>query len=155
MVRKIPAGSELTKFLSWSNLWRNGFQKIGLGDQPSSYQNEVLNIGFYYRKVFEISHILFSYLVSNTNINSQGRFAGLSLYVKKDGDIQGSTLYYKDGPQLPPLNFTTTCTKYGGHFIYYNERLNEVSYPKDYEVANVVTELCEVFVEGKLIEVEI
>lgn len=74
---------------------------------------------------------------------------------KKDGDIQGSTLYYKDGPQLPPLNFTTTCTKYGGHFIYYNERLNEVSYPKDYEVANVVTELCEVFVEGKLIEVEI
>lgn len=69
--------------MSWSNLWRNGFQKIGLGDQPSSYQNEVLNIGFYYRKVFEISHILFSYLVSYTNINSQGRFAGLSLYVKK------------------------------------------------------------------------
>lgn len=79
----------------------------------------------------------------------KGRFAGFSLYVSRNGYIQSSTLCYKDGPELPPLNFTTTCIEYGRYIIYYNERLNGVSYPKDYEVTNVFTELCEVSVNGK------
>lgn len=29
------------------------------------------------------------------------RFAGFSLYVSNTGDIQGSTLCYKDRPKLP------------------------------------------------------
>nr|XP_034321721.1 multiple epidermal growth factor-like domains protein 10 [Crassostrea gigas] len=78
----------------------------------------------------------------------KGRFAGFSVYVSKHGDIRGSTLCYKDGPQLPPLNFTTICAEYGRYVIYYNERLNGVSYPEEYEVKNVFTELCEVSVEG-------
>lgn len=82
-------------------------------------------------------------------MRQQGRFAGFSLYISNSGDIQRSTLCYKDGPQLPPLIFTTICAEYGRYVIYYNERTSGVSYPKDYEVTNVFTELCEVSVEGK------
>nr|XP_034321059.1 multiple epidermal growth factor-like domains protein 6 isoform X2 [Crassostrea gigas] len=82
-------------------------------------------------------------------VNRQrGRFAGFSLYVSVTGDIQGSILCYKDGPQLPPLNFTTTCTEHGRYIIFYNERLDGAKYPAEYETANVYTELCEVVVQG-------
>lgn len=56
---------------------------------------------------------------------------------------------YKDGPQLPPLNFTCTCTNYGRHVIFYNERLTGVTYPDGYEDSTMYTELCEVIVKGK------
>lgn len=65
------------------------------------------------------------------------------------GYKSGSTLCYKDGPELPPLNFTTTCTEYGRYVIFYNERFIGATYPKNYEVENVFTELCEVTVLGK------
>lgn len=64
------------------------------------------------------------------------------------GVIQGSTLCFKDGLQLPPLDFTTTCTKSGRYVIFYNERLDGITYPEGYEIANVITELCEVEVQG-------
>lgn len=83
----------------------------------------------------------------------RGRFAGFSLYVSNTDvastvGIQGSTLCYKNGPQLPPLNFTTTCITYGRYVIFYNERLDGVMYPAVYESVNVITELCEVIVQG-------
>lgn len=82
----------------------------------------------------------------------RGRFAGFSLYISNTsvsttGDIQSSILCYKDGPELPPLNFTTKCVEQGRYIIFYNERLEEVIYPKEYE-SIVITELCEVIVEG-------
>lgn len=55
---------------------------------------------------------------------------------------------YKDGTQLPPLNITITCSEYGRYVIFYNERLVGNIYPAGYELVNVVTELCEVVVEG-------
>lgn len=59
---------------------------------------------------------------------------------------------YKSGHQLPPLNFTATLMKYGRFVIFYNERLDEVAYPEEYEnAATVFTELCEVIVYGKQI----
>lgn len=84
----------------------------------------------------------------------RGRFAGFSLYVSNTdvstaADIKASTLCYKDGPQLPPLNFTTVCTESARYVIFYNERLYGVVYPKGYIIVNVVTELCEVIVQGK------
>lgn len=82
----------------------------------------------------------------------RGRFAGFSLYVSNTDDIQGSTLCYKNGPQLPPLKFTTTCPKYGRYVIFYNERLDGVAYPKEYEVQSIATELCEVIVKGKTLK---
>lgn len=66
------------------------------------------------------------------------------------GDIQGSTLCFKDGPQLPHLNFTATCTEHGRFVIFYNERLDEVTYPVEYETSSVNAELCEVRVLGKV-----
>lgn len=71
------------------------------------------------------------------------------MFVSKTGDIQGATLCYKNGPQLPPLNFTTICTESGRYVIFYNERLDGVTYPDGYEVITVFTELCEVTVQGK------
>ena len=59
------------------------------------------------------------------------------------------SLCYKDGPQLPPLNITTTCISSGRYVIFFNERINGVTYPVEYQFENVYTELCEVTVNGK------
>lgn len=84
-------------------------------------------------------------------MRQRGRFAGFSVFVSKTGDIEGATLCYKNGPQLPPLNFTSICTESGRYVIFYNERLDRVTYPDGYEVSPVHTELCEVTVQGKTI----
>lgn len=86
----------------------------------------------------------------------RGRFAGFSLYVSNTdvsttSDIKHSILCYKDGPELPSLNFTTTCSERGRYVIFYNERLVGVDYPVNYVPAVVFTELCEVVVQGKSI----
>lgn len=90
------------------------------------------------------------------DMRQRGRFAGFSLYVSNtdassNADIKGSNICYKNGPQLPTLNFTKLCTEPGRYVIFYNERLNGVTYPTGYEVTNVVTELCEVTVQGTCI----
>lgn len=87
-------------------------------------------------------------------IRQRGRFTGFSLFVSQTGAIQGATLWYKDGPELPPLNFTYICTETGRFVIYYNERLEGVAYPEGYEFDNVFTELCEVSVQGTYIKRE-
>nr|XP_022305773.1 multiple epidermal growth factor-like domains protein 10 [Crassostrea virginica] len=76
----------------------------------------------------------------------RGRFAGFSLYISNNGDMDSSSLCYKDGPQLPFLNFTTTCIRYGRYVTFYNERLDRTTYPEVYELF-VYTELCEVIVQ--------
>lgn len=96
------------------------------------------------------------YSMFRADIRQRGRFAGFSLYVSETdvssiADIKGSTLCYKDGPELPTLNFTTICTKFGRYVLFYNERLKEVEYPDTYPLTNVVTELCEVAVQGSSI----
>lgn len=66
------------------------------------------------------------------------------------GDILGSTLCYKDGPHLPPLNFSTVCIEHGRYVIFYNERLDGVIYQDGYELQTVFTEFCEVIIQGTL-----
>lgn len=78
----------------------------------------------------------------------RGRFAGFSMYVSNNGGIEGSNMCYKDETQLPPLNFTTTCTVYGRYVIFYNERIEGVRYPDGYQLSIAYTELCEVTVKG-------
>lgn len=87
-------------------------------------------------------------LLDFTN-RQRGRFAGFSLYVSDTGEIQGSTLCYKNSSQLPPLNFTTTCIDNKRYVIFYNERIDRNTYPEGYDVLGVFTELCEVIVQGK------
>ena len=82
-------------------------------------------------------------------IRQRGRFAGYSLFVSNNGSINSSNLCYKDGPQLPPLNFTTTCISSGRYVIFHNERLDGVTYPEGYQINVVYTELCEVIVHGR------
>lgn len=79
----------------------------------------------------------------------RGRFAGFSLFVSNTGEIHNALLCYKNRHQLPPLNFTTVCTESGRYVIFYNERLDGGDYPDEYEDTNVITELCEVTVQGK------
>ena len=81
-------------------------------------------------------------------LRQRGRFAGFSLFVSNDGVMDNSSLCYKDGPQLPPLNFTTTCFTLGRYVYFYNERLDGVVYPEGYELI-AYTELCEVIVQGR------
>lgn len=47
-----------------------------------------------------------------------------------------------------PAVFTTSCPVHGQYVIYYNERLPNVTYPKEYS-AHAQNNLCEVEVYGK------
>eukprot|EP00105_Crassostrea_gigas_P036086 XP_019920234.1 PREDICTED: uncharacterized protein LOC109617834 [Crassostrea gigas] len=96
--------------------------------------------------IFSINILFKNY--ENYDNRQRGRLAGFSLFVSNTGAIQGSTLCYKDGPQLPPLNFTTECITSGRYVLFYNERFDGVSYPTGYELTNLFTELCEVIVKG-------
>lgn len=90
----------------------------------------------------------------------RGRFAGFSLNVSntdlsKTEVDENSTLCYKDGPLLPCLHFTTTtCAMIGRYVTFYNERFDKQTFPAEYEVYNVFTELCEVFKYTAIIETE-
>lgn len=93
-------------------------------------------------------------LVYFTVDRQKGRLAGFSLYVSNSDvrsldDIKKTTLCYKDGPKLPPLNLTVKCMEYGRYVIFYNERLDGIAYPEKYEDTSVFTELCEVIIKGK------
>ncbi|XP_065937858.1 multiple epidermal growth factor-like domains protein 10 [Magallana gigas] len=106
------------------------------------------------RRVYRIHsiNILFKHY-DGYEARQRSRLAGFSLYVSNIDvsstvDIKSSSLCYKDGSQLPPLNFTSTCIMFGRYVIYYNERRREVTYPEKYELDNVFTELCEVIVNG-------
>ena len=94
---------------------------------------------------------MIEYFLVKKERRQQGRFAGFSIYVSSDGTRDNSSLCYKDGPELPALNFTTTCFTSGRYVTVYNERLHEVTYPDGYVGDNVYTELCEVTVNGKKI----
>lgn len=84
-------------------------------------------------------------------MRQRGRFAGFSLYVSNTTDRHDGYLCYKDGQELPPLDFNTNCTTNGRYIIFYNERLVGTTYPVGYETSNVVTELCEVTVTGEFL----
>ncbi|XP_056014351.1 multiple epidermal growth factor-like domains protein 10 isoform X2 [Ostrea edulis] len=80
-------------------------------------------------------------------MRQRGRMAGFSLYVSNTSNIGSGHLCYKDGSDLPPLDFSTTCISHGRYVIFYNERQPGVQYPAGYELTSV-TELCEVTVLG-------
>lgn len=83
-----------------------------------------------------------------TAIRQRGRFAGFSLYVSNTTDRNSGYECYKNGQELPPLDFNTNCITNGRYVIFYNERLVGTNYPSGYEIESVFTELCEVTVSG-------
>ena len=82
-------------------------------------------------------------------MRQRGRLAGFSLFVSNNGVKDSSYRCYKDGPELPPLNFTTTCITSGRYVTFYNERFDDVTYPENYETSSVHISLCEVIVKGR------
>lgn len=84
-------------------------------------------------------------------MRQKGRFAGFSLYVSNTTVmIPSGVLCYKDGPELPPLDFNINCLTHGRFIIFYNERKDGINYPINYQIRNVYMELCEVYVSGRL-----
>ncbi|XP_062587741.1 uncharacterized protein LOC134249391 [Saccostrea cucullata] len=81
---------------------------------------------------------------ADSNKRQRGRLAGFSLFVSNTTEIRNSYLCYKDGPELPLLNFIIVCSIKGRFVTYYNERISGVTYPDEYQTTGVVTELCEV-----------
>lgn len=63
-------------------------------------------------------------------------------------DLQNDILCYKNGQELPPLDFSTNCVTHGRFVKFYNERLDRINYPTGYVLSSVFTELCEVTVTG-------
>nr|XP_022311266.1 protein draper-like [Crassostrea virginica] len=102
-----------------------------------------VDLGWVYN-IYSVNILFLNY--DGFEMRQRGRFAGFSLFVSKNGSMDSSSLCYKDGPQLPPLNFTTTCITSGRYVIFYNERLDGVTYPEGYELL-AYTELCEVIVQ--------
>lgn len=84
-------------------------------------------------------------------MRQRGRFAGFSLYVSNTTDRNMGHRCYKDGPELPSLDFNTKCIGYGRYIIIYNERKKGINYPAGYVIENnVYMELCEVIVTGRI-----
>ncbi|XP_056003692.1 multiple epidermal growth factor-like domains protein 11 [Ostrea edulis] len=92
--------------------------------------------------------ILFKDYGSQYEKRQQGRFAGFSLYLSETGVRDSDSLCYVDEPELPPLNFTTTCVGYGRYLTFFNERQPRKQYPTGYETSAVFTEICEIIVKG-------
>lgn len=82
-------------------------------------------------------------------MRQRGRFAGFSIYISNNGEINDGDLCYKNGPVLPFLSISVECFGFGRYVIYYNERFPGEVYPEGFEQSNVHTELCEVSVQGK------
>ncbi|XP_056019837.1 multiple epidermal growth factor-like domains protein 11 [Ostrea edulis] len=81
-------------------------------------------------------------------MRQRGRFVGFSLYISNTTIKENGYLCYKNGQELPTLDFSTTCVKHGRYVIFYNERLDGTAYSTGYETNIVYTELCEVNVTG-------
>ncbi|XP_061185178.1 multiple epidermal growth factor-like domains protein 10 [Saccostrea echinata] len=96
--------------------------------------------------VFKI-RILFKGYGEELVQRQRGRFAGFALYLSNSTNKDEGYMCYKDGPELPPLDFTTTCIGYGQYITFYNERLENYTYPEGYAYLSY-TELCEVIVQG-------
>ncbi|XP_061185157.1 protein draper-like [Saccostrea echinata] len=97
-----------------------------------------------YRSIYSISIDFKDY--EGYEMRQRGRFAGFSVYISKTHNIEDGLLCYKNTLPLPPLEYHTKCIGYGRYVIYYNERLDGVTYPEGYEPS--ITELCEVKVQG-------
>lgn len=84
-------------------------------------------------------------------LRQEGRFAGFSLFVSNSSvpeNQQNGYLCYKNGKELPPLDFNTSCITHGRYVTFYNERHDKIKYPNGYQLSPVFTELCEVTVTG-------
>ncbi|XP_056014342.1 multiple epidermal growth factor-like domains protein 10 [Ostrea edulis] len=120
-----------TEWIGYMSQYKTVWWYVDLGDIKSVY-----NIRIQFRDYGQ-----------QYEMRQRGRMAGFSLYLSNTSNIENGYLCYKAGPDLPPLDFSTTCVSHGRYVIFYNERQPGVQYPAGYELTSV-TELCEVTVLG-------
>ncbi|XP_065926591.1 uncharacterized protein [Magallana gigas] len=104
--------------------------------------------------IYSIHNIRIYYRTENKAWDSSNghtaRFLGFSIYVSNTTDKSEGRLCYKDNnftESTIPAVFNTTCFVHGQYVIYYNERLQGVTYPSGYS-DYAYNELCEVEVYG-------
>ncbi|XP_061192646.1 multiple epidermal growth factor-like domains protein 10 [Saccostrea echinata] len=80
----------------------------------------------------------------------QRHLAGFSLYISNTSRREEGFLCYKDLStlELPDLDFSTRCIKYGRFVIFYNERIGQTFYSSSRYENPALTELCDVVVRG-------
>ncbi|XP_061185153.1 receptor-type tyrosine-protein phosphatase epsilon-like [Saccostrea echinata] len=120
-----------------------GTYTIG-GNSPHKTTWLRVNLGGY-RSIYSIN-ILFQNFTGH-EMRQRGRFAGFSLFLSNTPHKENSRLCYNNTLPLPPLEFNTTCIGYGRYVIYYNERLDGVTYPEGYQ-NQIYTQLCDVKIQG-------
>ncbi|XP_078327535.1 receptor-type tyrosine-protein phosphatase alpha-like isoform X3 [Crassostrea virginica] len=145
----IPPPNDPDKYLAGNAVDRNfstcmRTEAIG-GNSPYKTVWWKMDLGGVYN-IYSVNILFKNY--DGYETRQRGRFAGFSLHVSNNNEIDGDSLCYKDGPELPSLNFTRACARSGRYIIIYNDRLTSGGYPSGYQLANVFTELCEVFVYG-------
>ncbi|XP_056002092.1 multiple epidermal growth factor-like domains protein 10 isoform X2 [Ostrea edulis] len=104
--------------------------------------------------ILSIRHITIYYRTDNVAWGStygySGRFLGFSLYISNTTDRTQGELCFHDTNftrDTIPAVLNVTCLVHGQYVIYYNERLQGVTYPDDYS-NYAFNELCEVEVYG-------
>lgn len=95
------------------------------------------------------AYVFFHIFLGPTNEFTRG-FLGFSIYISNTTKKTDGILCFKDENYTAntiPEVFHTTCPYHGQYVIYYNERLDGVSYPREYSNF-AYNDLCEVEVEG-------
>nr|XP_034320795.1 uncharacterized protein LOC105339512 [Crassostrea gigas] len=127
--------------------WNGGQCAVSASGQTATWWVNLTSI-------HSIHHITIYYMTNNWIWGSSSylarSFLGFSVYVSNTTNRLQGILCFKDqnfSASTIPAVFNTTCNLIGQYVIYYNERLNNVTYPADYS-ESAESDLCEVEVYG-------